>query len=194
MNILAVDQQVLYWMNNTFLGKSEILDSLFVFLGVYLIYALPVIMVYLWFRYPAKRVPLTLAFFACLFSWFFITKLIVPNLIWFRERPDLGLIGLKEVFFHRPSYSFPSDHATALFALTFGLYAYGWREAVKWFLLYAILILIARITIGIHFPLDIVGGVLSGALGVGIIYLFKDWLAKNLIKPIEKILKAIRLA
>jgi undecaprenyl-diphosphatase len=194
MDILSVDQDVLYWLNNTFLGKSTFIDSIFVFLGVYFIYALPVIMIYLWFKYPARRVPLTLAFFACIFSWFVITKSIVPNFIWFRERPDLGLIGLKEVFFHRPDYSFPSDHATALFALTFGFYAYGWKKVGNWFLVYTILILVARVTIGIHFPLDIVGGMISALLGVGAVYLAKDWLAKNLIKPIEKILKKIKLA
>lgn len=194
MDILSIDQNVLYWLNNTFLGKLAFIDSTFVFLGVYLIYCLPVIMIYLWFKYPTKRVPLTLSFIACIFSWFIITKSIVPNFIWFRERPDLGLIGLKEVFFHRPDYSFPSDHATALFALTFGFYTYGWKKVGNWFLAYSLLILIPRVTIGVHFPLDIFGGAVSALLGVGAVYLAKDWLAKNLIKPIEKILKKIKLA
>ena len=194
MDILAIDQQVLRWLNNVLIGKSAAADSLFVFLGVYLIYALPVIMIALWFVYPPKRVPLTLAFFACLISWLLITKFTIPNYIWFCPRPDPGLIGLKEVFFHRPSYSFPSDHATALFALTFGLYTFGWKRAGGWFLLYALLILIPRVALGIHFPFDIVGGVVSGTAGVLLVYWCKDFLAKKIIKPSEKILKKVRLA
>lgn len=194
MDILAIDQQVLYWLNNAVLGKSTLIDSFFVFFGVYFIYTLPVIMLVLWFKYPARRVPLALAFGACLISWFLITKTLVPNFIWFRERPDLSLIGLKEVFFHRPSYSFPSDHASALFALTFGLYAYGWRKAGNWFLVYSLLILIPRVVIGVHFPLDILGGMFSALLGVGVVYLGRAWLAEKVIKPIEKILKKVRLA
>lgn len=194
MDILATDQNFLYWLNNAILGKSAVVDCVFVFLGVYLIYALPIIMLTLWFVYPKKRVPLTLAFFACLVSWLLITKFVVPNYIWFRPRPDLGLIGLKEVIFHRPSYSFPSDHATALFAITFGLCAFGWKKAGSWFLLYTLLILIPRVVIGIHFPLDIIGGVLSGAVGVLLIYSCRDFLAKNVVKPIEKILKKVWLA
>ncbi len=194
MNILDLDQKVLVWLNNFFIGKSLVTDSIFVFLGVYLIYALPIIMLTLWFFYPKKRVTLVLAFGACLISWLLITKLVVPNLIWFRPRPDFGLIGLKEVFFHRPSYSFPSDHATALSALTLGLYAFNWKKVANWFLLYSVVILIPRVIIGVHFPLDIIGGIISGGLGVLIVYVFRDWLTKYVVQPIIKVLKVVKLA
>lgn len=194
MDILAIDQQVLVWLNNAILGKSAIADAVFVFFGVYFVYALPIIMLTLWFVYPKKRIPLALAFGACLISWLLITKLAVPNLIWFRPRPDLGLIGLKEVIFHRPSYSFPSDHATALFAITIGLYAFNWKKAGNWFLAYSVIILFARVAIGVHFPLDIIGGLISGALGVFLVYLSQDFWANKVIKPIIKVLKKIYLA
>jgi len=194
MDILATDQNVLVWMNNFIIGKSVAVDTVMVFLGVYFIYALPVIMVTLWFIYPKKRVPLTLSFFACLVSWLLITKLFVPNFVWFRPRPDFGLIGLKEVFFYRPSYSFPSDHATALFAITFGLYAFKWKKAGNWFLLYTVLVLVPRVIIGIHFPLDILGGMISGALGVLLIYLTQNFWTKKVIKPVEALLRKVYLA
>ena len=194
MNILNIDQQVLYWLNNTFLGISPLLDDFLVFLGVYLVYALPVIMLVLWFKYPQKRVQLALSFGACLISWFVITKLLVPNFIWFRERPDLGLIGLKEVFFHRPSYSFPSDHATALFALTIGLYAFRWKKVGRWFLVYALLILIPRVIIGIHYPLDIIGGLGSALIGVTLVKKYEDFFKMKVVEPIIRVLKKVKLA
>ena len=194
MDILAVDQQVLFWLNNLLVGKSAVLDNILVFFGVYLVYALPVIMLTLWFVYPKRRIPLALSFGACLIAWLLITKLAVPNLIWFRPRPDFGLIGLKEVFFHRPSYSFPSDHATALFAITIGLYVFNWRKAANYFLAYSIVILFARVIIGVHFPLDIIGGVVSGAIGVFLVYLTDGFWSDKVLKPIIKVLKRVYLA
>lgn len=194
MNVLVADQKVLFWLNNSILGKHPVVDSLFVFWGVYFVYALPVIMLVLWFVYPQKRLSLALSFGACLISWFLITKLLVPNFIWFRPRPDLELIGLKEVFFHRPSYSFPSDHATALLAITLGLYVFKWRRAACWMLIYSLVILFARVVIGVHFPLDILGGLASGAVGVYLVYLTQGFWVNKVIRPLIKLLKKIHLA
>jgi undecaprenyl-diphosphatase len=57
--------------------------------------------------------------------------------------------------------SFPSGHAAILFVLMTILFfrskGWGW-----WFLLFAAINGIARITAGVHWPLDIVGGALVG--------------------------------
>ena len=193
MNILNIDQNVLVWLNHTFVGKSTFLDNIVLFLGVYLIYALPIVLLLLWFFVKKQQRALAFATAGMILSWFVITKEIVPN-IWFRARPDLALIGAKELFFHRPDYSFPSDHATALFALTFGLYFFGYKKAANWFLVFSIIICLARVTLGIHFPLDILGGIVSALIGASIVKYFEKPLEKYVWLPMIKFLRKIRLA
>jgi len=191
--VLNYDEKLLLWLNQALIGKSDLLDKVMIFLGVYLVYALPVILLLLWFLVKKQQRTLAFSFAGMLISWFFITKLIVPS-IWFRPRPELNVLGAKELLFHRPDYSFPSDHATALFALTFGLCFFGYKKASSWFLVYALIITISRISLGVHFPLDIVGGIISGLIGASIVKLFERGLDKAVWKPMIKFLKKICLA
>ena len=69
--------------------------------------------------------------------------------------------------------SFPSGHATIFFALA-GIIAY-YEKSTRWFfLLCAIIIGIARIMVGIHYPADIVVG---AGIGFGV-----SWLVHRYIK------------
>jgi len=193
VNILGIDQNILVRLNEFFVGKNPFLDKVLIFFGIYFIYTLPVILVLLWFLVKKEQRALAFSFAGMLLSWFVITKSIVPA-IWFRPRPDLDLIGAKEILFHRPDYSFPSDHATALFAITFGLYLFGFKKAANWFLVYSIIICFARVVIGVHFPLDIVAGALSGLISALIIDIFQKPLERIIWKPLIKLLKKIKLA
>ena len=193
MNILSVDQNILLAANGFFIGKNAALDEIVKFCAAYLIYALPVILVALWFLCPTKRKPLWFSFIGGLIAWFFITKWIIPHFIWFRPRPDLGIIGAKELLFHRPDYSFPSDHATMLFALVFGLYLFRWPKAANWFLVYAIVVCIARVAVGVHFPLDIIAGALSGLIGILIVKILQKQIEKYLFDPIIWLTKKVGL-
>lgn len=192
MDILQIDQNVLVAVNSFFVGKDAFLDKTIEFLAVYLVYLLPVILIWMWFKYKKNRLQIFLSFVGTLIAWLLITKLLIPHL-WFRPRPDLVAIGAKELLFHRPDYSFPSDHATALFGLTFGFYLFGWKKAANWFLLYALVISFARVIIGVHFPLDIIAGALSGLVGVIIVKIFSKQAEKYLYNPISKLLNKIGL-
>jgi undecaprenyl-diphosphatase len=194
VNILRVDEKVLVWLNELLVGRSEVLDTVVKAISVYAIYiVLPIGLLYLWFKFKKEREATFLAFFSCIFSWFVITKAIVSN-IWFRPRPNLGLVGGKELIFHRPDYSFPSDHATALFAVALGLYIFGFRRAGNWFLLFAVIICLARVAVGVHFPLDIVAGAASGLIGVIIVKILQKPILKYIYKPILRLMQVILLA
>lgn len=193
MNILNIDQNLLASINRALVGRSDFLDKVLEFLAVYLVYALPIILILMWFLGKKYQKATAFSFISAVFSWFVITKSIVPK-IWFRPRPDMDLIGLKELLFHRPDYSFPSDHATALFSIALGLYIFGWKKAGSWFLLYAIIIVTARVAIGVHFPLDIIGGAISALIGIIIFKIFEKPLEKFVFNPVQKFLKKLRLA
>lgn len=68
--------------------------------------------------------------------------------------------------------SFPSDHAAVAMSLAVVIYLWSPRAGM-WFMLLAVLIGIARIFAGIHYPSDIIAGLFIGALvGYGIHKLF----------------------
>lgn len=60
-------------------------------------------------------------------------------------------------------YSFPSGHATFYFALATVIFLWNRRWGI-WYLIFAALNGIARIYVGVHWPLDILGGAAIGIL------------------------------
>lgn len=64
---------------------------------------------------------------------------------------------------HR-NYSFPSGHTTTIFTIAGILSLYLRRYNLIWILPVAILIGVSRIAVGVHWPLDVLGGALGGWL------------------------------
>lgn len=73
-----------------------------------------------------------------------------------RVRPNVEL-GLAS----SPSPSFPSNHATNAFAIAFVLSWYYRRLIPIWFL-WAVTVGFSRIYVGVHYPFDIIGGLIVG--------------------------------
>ena len=65
---------------------------------------------------------------------------------------------------HAPDTSFPSDHAILVAAVTVVLLSRS-RTLGAWLILFSLLVLVARVYIGVHYPSDVVGGAALGALG-----------------------------
>ena len=72
---------------------------------------------------------------------------------------DFGIIPL--VIVSDPFGSFPSAHATVFAALAGTMLANRFR-VWKWYLLAAVLVAIARIATGVHWPIDVFAGLLLG--------------------------------
>lgn len=87
-----------------------------------------------------------------LLAWFlaFLLKDIIAH-----PRPDLT----KALFLPNDSYSFPSGHATFMFALSFAMHRFDKRTGVILFVL-ALITGIARVLAGVHFWYDIIGGII----------------------------------
>ena len=63
--------------------------------------------------------------------------------------------------FPETGYAFPSGHATFFMALAFALF-FNHKKVGYVFILFALLIGLARIIAGVHFPIDILGGFILG--------------------------------
>ncbi|TSC96472.1 MAG: phosphoesterase PA-phosphatase-like protein [Candidatus Berkelbacteria bacterium Licking1014_2] len=160
-----MDEKISHFLVNLY-GQNDFLNYLIKFLAINLIYAAPVILIIL-FCYPASeagkqksRRDSVIAAILGLISWQVIGRLVA--MIWTRERPFV-IWPEKEVLFHRPDYSFPSDHAAFLTTLIVFFYLAGYRKLSYWLAGGAILILLARVIGGIHWPSDILAGIIIGA-------------------------------
>lgn len=184
--IKNIDQTILHYLNN--LVKSW--GFVNKFFAEYLIYFMPLVLIWLWtYSEKSKKVAMR-AFSSAILSWFGLAWVIGQFI--HRARPfELG--GIKELIFHRPTYSFPSDHAAALFAVAFSFWFSGNKKLGVTFLIIAIVASTFRVATGLHWPSDIVGGAVLGLIAAYLIDLFDKPL--NIIYDfIIKLAKKLRLA
>ncbi|MCX6753933.1 MAG: phosphatase PAP2 family protein [Candidatus Nomurabacteria bacterium] len=78
------------------------------------------------------------------------------------NRPFIILSNIHTLF-AESGYAFPSGHATAISALAFAIYFKNKRLGYV-FMIAGLLIGLARVAGGVHFPIDIIGGYIVGFL------------------------------
>ena len=85
--------------------------------------------------------------------------------LWSRDRPFVAHPGETVLVAHRSADpSFPSDHATAAFAIAFAVLFFS-RRLGALFLLGATAIGVSRVLLGLHYPSDVLAG---AAVGLGL--------------------------
>ena len=78
------------------------------------------------------------------------------------SRPPIALANVTSLFVES-GFAFPSGHATIISALAFAIYFKNKRLGYV-FMVAALLVGLARIAAGVHFPIDIIGGYIVGFL------------------------------
>lgn len=172
-------------------NHNQVQDKIIVFVAMYLIYTMPVLLIILWFWSEDLRKVALKATTAGVVAWLLICRTIA--IFYFRARPFVAQVNTKELVFHRPTYSFPSDHAAFLFALSFTFWLFGYRKLSIGLFIVSIVISTARIIVGIHYPADIIAGFIVGLVAAGLIWYLRKQL-DIFFKPIIIFAKKIRLA
>ncbi len=106
-----------------------------------------------------------------------VAKLITE--VYDRPRPFVAHPGSVHLFAsHAADAGFPSDHATAAFAIAVAILL---RSKVRWgaaVLVFAVILLFGRVAMGYHYPSDVLGGAAIGALAAWILSRppFRAWI------------------
>lgn len=170
-----MNNQIFYFFYN-FAHQSNFIDELIIFLAntlpyfvvffaiLYLLAISPAIS--RTYGYTLDRFKeIIFVFFTASFAWFL--SYLFKNLFLIR-RPFEVLSDIIPLLYEK-GFSFPSGHATFFMALTFFIFLFHKKVGLL-FIFFAILIGLARISLGVHYPQDIFAGFI---LGIFIAYLFK---------------------
>ncbi len=119
---------------------------------------LVVLMIWAIFISKRKMYNFSLLFLSGFFAWIVSSLL---KVIWQVNRPFISLH--LTPLYKETGFSFPSDHASVFAAIAVSMFLIN-KKAGLAFSLIAILIGLSRIVIGVHYPIDIIGGFVVGLI------------------------------
>ena len=145
------------------------MNNIIIFLGEYLTHILLAGFVVFWWenrtKYPRFFIE---SFFTILLARGIVTEII--RFFWERPRPFVEQ-NITPLIEHSASSSFPSGHATALFALGTLFFLYN-KTIGTVFLLGATIVSVARVFAFLHWPSDIIGGTIVGVVSAILVVQF----------------------
>lgn len=156
---------------------SPILDSLMVFGAEYIIYLTVTLVILLFFKGGPQEKKVVVLIILALGFFYIIEKLI--HLFYNNPRPFVTY-PIQTLIKHPATPSFPSTHTSSMAIIAFSYYFYK----SKYFPIFLSLMLwigLARVFVGVHYPLDILGGVITGFLAVLLAWQLKNFLKKQFI-------------
>lgn len=137
------------------------MDNLIIFCAKYLIFFLPLIVIGILFQMKLKNSKQFLvAIIVAGISGLILSML--AGLFYFHHRPFI-VQNIQPLVMHSGDNGFPSDHTLLATALATVIYFYRRRLGVAALIL-ALVVGIARVMAHVHWPIDILGGLVLGAI------------------------------
>lgn len=154
---------------NGLAGHSKLLDTFMVYSAKYLIFVVfAVVAICLGLYIYNKEWKPAIYVFISLVVTFILLQL--AGLLNLDHRPFMDH-HLTQLVAHASGKSFPSDHTTASIGMALSLlYFTKYKKTGVLVLLVALLIGFARVFVGVHYPLDILGGIVTGFVGTTAVY------------------------
>lgn len=162
----------LFYFFYGFAHRSDLWDKIIIFLAVYFPYLVIILAgLFLLFHHEVfkaespvqiflkKKKEILLVFVTSIVAWVvaYAFKFLIHT-----PRPFMALTNVNPLV-SESGFAFPSGHATFFTALAFSLF-FTHKKAGYWFMGLALIIGLARIMAGVHFPIDILGGFILGFL------------------------------
>lgn len=173
---MSLNKELFFFFNNL-AGSNNILDNLWVFFAQYAIFIFGLVLIYL------LRKDRKLFFKSAVSALITVVMVALIKKIWFFPRPfaDTGT-GQCPVpvllISHIMDSTFPSKHTAVAFSLALGVFLEKKQLGIL-LLSLAFLIALSRIISGVHYPADIVAGMLIGICVSGLTHKFSFQKRKN---------------
>lgn len=159
-------------------GQSALLDNIGIFFANYFIYLIVAAGIFFVLKRKDNREK------TFVFIWTALTMIVSRGLfteiirfLYVRQRP-FEVLGFTPLF-DKFETAFPSGHAAFLFALAFSIFYFN-RKWGWWLLGVSLLNGLARVFVGIHWPGDILGGIIVAFIAFLIVkYLIKNYRPKE---------------
>lgn len=184
----TLNEALFLWLNAPADPNPWVLSAAIV-LADWLIWLVPIVLVVGWLygNNTIRRV-LILATLASALG-LFANQLIA--LVWVHPRPFV--LGLGHTLIpHAPDSSFPSDHLTVWWAIAFSLLAQDQLKFPTTLMAVAgLAIAWARIYLGVHFPLDMVGAAIIAALCAWLVRALAGWYLSPLYRRVLSIYRML---
>lgn len=166
-----MNNQIFFFFYN-FAHPSIFFDQIVVFFAVYFIYIV-VFLAFLFLLFYHKVLPSKNPIKEFTNKWKeFILLIISGGFAWvlakilkilFHTLRPFEIFPQVQALFSETGYAFPSGHTMVASAIAFTLF-FTYKKAGYIFMFFVLMIGVARIIAGVHFPLDILGGFILGAL------------------------------
>lgn len=155
------------------------------FFGEYAIFVVPLLLATGWLRGSEHSRKVWLEASASMLAGLLINQFIA--LVWPHPRPFMLGLG-HNLISHAANSSFPSDHLTGLWAFSFSLLMHrSQRMTAITLILLGLPMAWARIYLGVHFPLDMLGAALVAGLSASLALLG----ARLYMEPVYRLVIAI---
>ncbi|WP_407311390.1 phosphatase PAP2 family protein [Desulfosporosinus sp. SB140] len=170
---------------NQWAGHHPVLDKLMGFFAQYALELYALLFLVAWFSLPKSdsdhRHSLVVTGFSGILA--LVINVIIGQ-FFFRPRPFVALPKgtFTQLIPHSLDTSFPSDHTSG----SFGFAAGSWKKAsfwVRWsFTILAVLVAIARVYTGVHWPTDVIAGVIIGIISAKMV-----WFLNPTLRPLTNL-------
>ncbi len=166
---MGFDQSIFALVNNL-AGKSQLLDFWGIFFAEYSGYLLVALAIFLLFGFESRKERFhyfSIFVLAAILSRGLITEVI--RFFYYRPRP-FSVLDIVPLIEQVEKGAFPSGHASFYFALAGVIFLINRR--LSWYVFAVVFVMgLARVFVGIHWPTDILGGLIVGILSVFIVNL-----------------------
>lgn len=160
-------------------GQSQILDQLMIFGTTHLIYIMFILVLLLTWKGEIKERKALLLIILGLPIAILLIKII--HIFFYESRPFVNFHFLPIVM-EKADASFPSRHATIAAVIAFA-YTYFKSSWAILFLPAMVWVGLSRIYVGVHYPLDIIGGFAVAGIALFICIIFKKIVFQTYFHP-----------
>lgn len=178
------DPSVFAWLNGM-AGHLPLLDAVMAFMAQYALEIYILFFIIAWFVYPKgdgrKRHVLVIASLSGIFA--LLINAVIAH-IWLRPRPFAVLPPgqYTQLIPHAADASFPSDHGSGSAAFAAATWGKNMKWTSRWFTGFAVLVMIARVYAGLHWPTDMLGSLVVGSVSSKVM-----WKLSRNFRPLTKL-------